>query len=113
MLPKFMTAAGADVHLEAEVADRREGAFIADYQAATGVKPPKGRYHVIASANDGKRGLEGRVYLNATPAQIKQLEALGYRVQGPRSRGYLSDSYAYRVDRNQLFWELVNAGYRL
>ena len=74
---------------------------------------PSKNFHVIPSAFDGKRGLEGRVYFNANSSEVAQLRALGYKVQGPRTRGYLSSEYSYRVDRNSLFWELIDLGHRL
>jgi len=113
-LPKWIVSSGANVLLEAEVADRRVHSFVAEYQALTGTALVAGRdFQVVPSANGNKRGLEGRVYFNATPAQVRQLGTLGYRVQGPRTHGYRSDEYSYRIDLNSLFWDLVKAGYRL
>jgi hypothetical protein len=113
-LPKFLSTAGVSLHLEAECADHRVATFINEYFARAGVKlTPNKDFHVIPGAFDGKRGLEGRVYFNATAAQVAQLTALGYRVQGPRTRGYLSSEYSYRIDRNSLFWDLIDLGHRL
>lgn len=103
-----------EVHLEAECADRRVDTFIEEYEDATGdTLVPGDDFQVHPSANDNKRGLEGRVYFNATDRQVQRLVDLGLRVQGPRTRGYLSDQYSYRIDRNSLFWALVNDGHRL
>jgi len=113
-IPSFFKVGTTKLKLEAEVADKRVRTFLAEYLAETGVKLTPGKqFHVIDSSNDGKRGLEGRVYFNASITQVVQLKALGYRVQGPRTRGYLSSEYAYRIDRNSLFWDLVAAGHRL
>jgi len=104
----------AQVHLEAECADTRVGSFIAEYQAITGIPiKPGTNFQVQPSAFDRKRGLEGRVYLNVSPAEVRALLDAGLRVQGPRSRGYLSDKYSYRIDKNSLFWDLVKLGHRL
>ena len=112
--PKFLTSSSSEVHLEAEVADRRVPTFLSQYEAETGIKLKPGKnFHVISSANDGKRGLEGRVYFNGDSSEIAQLKKLGYRVQGPRSKGYLSDRYSFRIDLNSLFWDLVRAGHRI
>ena len=103
-----------DIHLEAECADRRVTTFVAEYEAITGIRLRRGRdFQVQPSANDNKRGLEGRVYFNATPKQVTRLLGLGLRVQGPRTRGYLSSKYSYRIDLNRLLWMLINDGYRL
>jgi hypothetical protein len=110
----FRRLPATDIHLEAEVADRRVPSFIVEYRTATGITLRAGvHFQVQPSANDNKRGLEGRVYFNATPAQVRQLRTLGFRVQGPRTRGYLSDRFAYRIDRNSLFWLLIRSGHRL
>lgn len=103
-----------DVHLEAECADRRVASFLDEYFDVTGVRLRRRiDFQVQPSENDNKRGLEGRVYFNATQGQVDALRNLGIRVQGPRSRGYLSDRYSYRIDRNSVFWMLVRSGHRL
>lgn len=102
------------VHLEAECADKRVQTFVAEYKNLTGeTLTPGKRFQVQPSALDNKRGLEGRVYFNATAIQIQALIAAGLKVQGPRTRGYLSDKYSYRIDRNSVFWDLVKLGHRL
>lgn len=103
-----------DIHLEAECADRRTQSFIEEYRDITGiVLRRKTDFQVQPSDNDNKRGLEGRVYFNATEKQAEAIRAEGIKVQGPRTRGYLSDRYSYRIDRNSIFWMLVRAGHRL
>lgn len=102
------------VHLEAECADKRVKTFVAEYKNLTGVTlTPGKRFQVQPSAHDNKRGLEGRAYFNATPVQVRALIAAGLRVQGPRTRGYLSEKYSYRIDKNSVFWDLVKLGHRL
>jgi hypothetical protein len=102
------------IHLEAECADRRVQSFIKDYSDITGISlRPRTDFQVQSSHNDNKRGLEGRIYFNATDAQVQAIRKLGIRVQGPRNRGYLSNKYSYRIDRNDVFWMLVRAGHRL
>lgn len=113
-LPAFMKQPSVNVKIEAEVADRAVQRFSTRYHAISGVRPVSGRqFHTIVSANDNKRGLEGRVYFNATAKQVAALLAAGFRVQGPRTRGYLSGKFAYRIDKNSLFWDLVVSGHRL
>jgi hypothetical protein len=111
----FSQLAQSDIHLEAECADHRVSQFIQDYQRITGIRLRRGHggFHIIRGADGGKYGLEGRVYFNATSAQVNRLRRLGIRVQGPRTRGYLADEYSYRVDRNRLFWALISAGHRI
>jgi len=102
------------VHLEAECADKRVQKFVTEYKNLTGVILTPGKsFQVQPSAFDNKRGLEGRVYFNATAVEVQALVAAGLRVQGPRRRGYLSEKYSYRIDKNAVFWDLVKLGHRL
>ncbi|VTR97581.1 hypothetical protein [Tuwongella immobilis] len=103
----FSALAASDVHLEVEVAASRIQDFLARYQEITGVTPT--RYQT----QPNKFGLEGRIYFNGTPEQVAHLQGLGYHVQGPRTSGYLYDQFAYRIDSVELFWVLVNHGFRL
>lgn len=98
-----------EVHLEAEVASRMVERFVGRYQRITGVRPNPGVDFQIQS----KHGLEGRIYFNATNDQVNSLRRMGFRVQGPRTKGYLSSTYAYRIDKNSLFWDLISDGHRI
>ena len=110
----FSKLPSGSILLEAECADRRVKTFVEEYRARTGVTlRPKIDFQVQPSKNDNKRGLEARIYFNATAKQVGFLRQLGYRVQGPRTRGYRSPEFSYRIDLNALFWTLVANGFRL
>lgn len=99
-----------DVYLEAECAERRVPKFVDEYWAVTGVYL---RPYIDFQVQKDKYGLEGRIYFNSSPDQVAAVRRAGFTVQGPRSRGYLSDKYKYRIDHNDVFWELIRAGHRL
>jgi len=100
-------ANASDVLLEVECAPSRQHAFEREYAARAGA-PPAGPHYQIQS---DKWGLECRIYFNAPPGLRGALAADGLHVE-QRNGGYGSDRM-YRVNSQDAFWELVDAGYRL
>jgi len=98
------------VYLEAEVHPNCQQEFSKRYLAAT-------RSFICTGAPEAyldqpnKWGAELRIYFNAEPDIVKRLEQRGYKVE--RTSAYRG-TYAYRINNNNLWWELVeNGGFRL
>lgn len=97
--------------LEAEVAPGSQTRFENRYMRATGcaVSPGNPDHYQDQS---GKWGAELRVYFN-NPLLASLLEKRGFHVERGR-RGYRSGEYRYRINNNNLWWELVEShGLRL
>jgi hypothetical protein len=93
-----------DVLLEAEVASTKHSEFEERYSRATGQTVSPGRpSHYQDQPN--KWGAELRVYFNDADLAAK-LSARGMNVEN-RVTGYLSGAYAYRVNDNDYWWQLV------
>jgi hypothetical protein len=90
--------------LQAEVPAGAQADFERRYAAATGSTVSAGG-SADYQAQDNKWGPELRIYFN-DPALAASFNASGHHVEQGRS-GYLSGSYAYRINNNDLWWELV------
>lgn len=93
-----------DLFLEAEVSPQAQQRFERRYTNATGksVSPGNPPEYQI---QPNKWGQELRVYFN-NPGMAAALAALGMHVEGPRN-GYRSGEFAFRVNNNDLWWNLV------
>lgn len=96
-----------NVLMEVELPKKRRQDFSDRYYAATG-KRPNGQHF---QSQEDKWGVECRIYFDAPAAVIANLKKAGYHVEH-RSTGYGSDR-PYRVNSQELFWDLVDQGYRL
>lgn len=97
--------------LQAEVAPGAQFDFERRYARATGQSVVPGNPPDYQDQSN-KWGSELRVYFN-NPALAASLTASGVHVERGRA-GYLSGSYAYRANNNELWWDLVeNSGLRL
>lgn len=90
--------------LQAEVAPGQQAAFENRYLAATAVAVSPGNPPDY-QAQHNKWGAELRIYFNDAH-HAAALSGAGVHVEQGRG-GYLSGSYLYRVNNNDLWWELV------
>ncbi len=102
--------APGNVYLEAEINKNAQHDFSKRYLAAT---------HDFVCPGDppayqdqpNKWSAELRIYFNADQAAISRLTARSYQVAA--TEGYRGE-YAYRINNNDLWWELVEKyGFRL
>lgn len=106
--PYGFNAAG-DTLLEAEVSPSRTAAFEHRYQSATGVGVTPG-HPVEYQLQPNKWGAECRIYFNSAAVAAAATD-LGLRVEGPRP---YNNQYSYRINSQELWWELVETyGFRL
>ncbi len=102
--------APGSVCLEAEVNPAMQQEFSKRYLAATRDfvctgDPPE------YQNQPNKCGAELRIYFNADDATLSRLRSRGHDVT--QTAGY-RDAYTYRINSNDLWWDLVeNYGYRL
>jgi len=96
-----------NVLLEVEVPKKKYGEFSSQYHTVTRRFPKK----ALVQIQDNKWGIECRVYFDADPATVKNMETTGYHVE-VRSTGYGSDR-DFRVNSEKLFWEMVANGFDL
>lgn len=104
-----MTSKFADmtnVRLECEAKAGKLGGFCKDYTTKTGIAPDMSAVHTI----EDKWGVELRVYFDGSDA-ADRLGSEGHRVEN-RETGFGSERQ-YRVNSKDLFWEMVDSGYRL
>ena len=105
-MTRFAGINTSGMFLEAEVAPTGLNKFEARYQAATGASISPGTTpHYQEQTN--KWGAELRVYFNDA-AVAATLGSAGLHVE-TRSTGYLSGDYTFRVNDNNLWWELVES----
>jgi hypothetical protein len=95
--------------LEVEVNEQSRQDFQNRYTVATGVAPFAGPHYQI---QDNKWGCECRIYCDAEDWVIESLEKLGYTSESRDGGGYRSD-YPYRFNSQELFWRLIEYGYRI
>ena len=95
-----------NVRLECEVKTDRLGNFSKDYKEKAGIDPDLAAVHTV----DDKWGTELRVYFDGDDA-ADELGSQGYHVEN-RATGFGSERQ-YRINNNDLFWEMVNAGFKL
>src|SRR5438552_2066957 len=103
----LLDAATGDVRLEAEVAAKGITRFQTRYQSITGSAPATGFLDIGA----GKWGAELRVYFNSHPAIAAGLRTIGYHVE--TRRGGYNGQFRYRINNNELWWHLIQSGWRL
>ena len=96
--------AASPVILEAEVAAKALPRFVIRYEAATGVPVSPGSPPEL-QLQDNKWGAECRIYFNSD-AVAGAIGALGIHVE--EGRPYRPE-FRYRVNNNDLWWELVEA----
>lgn len=98
-------------YLEAEITPNRQDDFQDRYHKATGTSVTTGS-HPSYQQQSNKWGAELRVYFNDESART-HFESNGINVEANRS-GYKSGEYSYRVNNNDVWWELVETvGLRL
>jgi len=97
------------VLLEAEVSGNVQKRFIARYLTATGISVSPGNPQEFQLQNN-KWGAECRIYFNSQAAK-SWAESQGIHVES--GSPYQAD-YKYRINYNDLWWELVEVlGFRL
>lgn len=103
-MPKSAKAVSYDILLEAEVAPNSQKRFEARYLKATATKISPGSPQFYQTQSN-KWGAELRVYFN-DPGMAISLSARGLHVESSRN-GYRSGEYAYRINDNKFWWDLV------
>jgi protein subunit release factor B len=93
--------------LEVEVHPSKVKDFEEKYLEKTG---ESASYQEGFQAQSNKWGTECRIYFNAPEETVKKLEE-NYNIS-KASRGY-RDEYDYRINSQELFWNLIEKGYRL
>lgn len=89
--------------LEAEVSNSRTSAFESQYLAATAVAVTPGNPPEY-QLQPNKWGAECRIYFNS-PTVAAYAISLGMHVEGPRP---YNNNYTYRINSQELWWELVD-----
>ncbi|MCK5565101.1 MAG: hypothetical protein KAJ07_07620 [Planctomycetes bacterium] len=97
-----------DVFLEVEVAPAKVEDFINRYTQITNLAPDDSYYQ----EQPNKWGTECRIYFNASVEAAQALTEAGCHVEEKDIVGYRPE-YAYRINQQDLFWNLVSHGYRL
>ncbi len=97
-----------EVFLEVEVKPECRDEFNKKYIALTGEDPSTSPY--VQNQTD-KWGLECRIYFNGDTKCIAALNKLEYHVETDRKQ--YRDEFSNRVNSQDLFWELINSGYKL
>ena len=95
--------------LEVEVTAESRSEFQTRYTMATGITPPVSTHYQI---QDNKWGCECRIYFDAEEWVVQSLERLGYTVENREGGGYHNE-YEYRINSQELFWRLIEHGYRI
>lgn len=80
------------------------------YQRLTGVMPTVGHRHGLLSVTGNKWGAETRVYFNAADPVVVALRSLGFHIEEGRT---YNPKFQYRINTKEIWWALVEAGYRL
>lgn len=97
------------IHLGAEVAPSVRDEFVLRYQSITGESPVGDASFM---SQDNKWGAELRMYFDAEAWVVESLRKLGYTVE-ERAGQYYRGEYQFRINSQDLFWRLVEHGYRL
>jgi hypothetical protein len=97
----------AEVLIEVEVPHSKRQEFDANYRRATGTISSPGDYYRVI---DNKWGIELRLYVNAAPATITELQS---HCSVTTNTGIRRDKYPYRINDNDLIRWLFRDGYRL
>lgn len=110
-LQNFPNLKNLPLLLEAEVAPASQTNFEERYKTITGiqVKPSNPPSY---QDQDNKWGAELRGYFNDDNFYKFLKEKENISVEFPRN-GYKSGKYKYRFNNNNLWWELVQIGFRL
>lgn len=95
--------------LEAEAAVEKTAEFEQRYLAATGEAATVSSHYQV---QDNKWGVECRMYFDAEAWVVESLRKRGYHVEERSGAGYRGD-FSYRINSENLFWKLVDHGYRL
>lgn len=95
--------------LEVEVTVNNRRDFEIRYAEATGTIPQLGSHFQI---QDNKWGCECRIYFDAENWVVDSFEKMGHTVESRVGVGYRSE-YAYRINSQELFWRLIEYGYRI
>ena len=94
--------ADIEVFLEAEVADSGQNRFAQRYESASGTTVSPGRPPEF-QLQSNKWGMEGRIYFNSTTL-MRSVESNGFHIEVGRP---YHPEYRYRINNNDLWWELV------
>ena len=95
--------------LEVEVAPSSEEEFTSRYAQLAGSNPVDSPFY---QSQDNKWGIECRAYFNAQDWVIASLRTLGHHIEIRTGDGYRPE-YSFRINSQELFWQLVEHGYRL
>lgn len=90
--------------LEAEISPQQQHQFEMRYHAATGNFISPGQPVEYQSQNN-KWGAELRIYFN-DPELAGKFREKGFHVEF-HSQAYRSDKFIYRINNNDLWWELI------
>ena len=93
--------------IECEVTSDKAMRLINKYEKTSG-RQVDSRFIKI---QNNKWGAEYRMYFDASKSVVDGFRNLGYHIE-ERVSGYGSDR-AYRINSEELFWELIKRGYRL
>jgi len=93
--------------IECEMPDSRKQRFRTRYHAAAGHAPNE----EFMQTQSNKWGVEYRMYFDAPAAVVDELRNAGFNVEA-RTTGYGSER-AYRINDEELFWELIARGRHL
>ena len=103
---QFYQAFGS-IRLEAEVPPKSQAGFEKKYSDITGSWPPAGPEY---QSQSNKWGVEARIYFNGTVDLLDELADRGFQVT---ENATYRKEYAHRINNVDLFWDLVDAGFRL
>lgn len=95
--------------LEVEVAPSSKEEFTSQYASLTGSNPVNSPF---CQSQPDKWGIECRAYFNAQDWVVESLKKLGHHVENRTGDGYRPE-YTFRVNSQELFWQLIEHGYRL
>ncbi|MFD1511030.1 hypothetical protein [Lacimonas salitolerans] len=93
--------------IECEMPDSRKQRFRTRYQAAAGHAPNE----AFMQTQNNKWGVEYRMYFDAPADIVDGFRDAGFNVEA-RATGYGSER-AYRINDEELFWELIARGRHL
>jgi hypothetical protein len=112
-----------NIHLEVCITDKDRARFEKMYADATGInaKGKDGYYERMLHNKADAWGIEYRIYFKASEDWvIESLTKLGYYVESPKhmiaielDHHHPGHGYKHRIANVELFWWLVDYGYRL
>ena len=113
-----------NIHLEVCITDKDRQRFENQYVLRTEGENPKGKdgyYERMLHKKEDAWGIEYRIYFKTkTDWLIDSLSKLGYYVEQPKhmiaielDKHHPNHGYKLRVASTELFWRLVDYGYRL